>query len=330
MAAETTRRRFLGVVGLAAAGSALWGLSPVRAMQPVRWRGQALGAEAALTLYHPDPDEAAAIIAEALDEVAGLERVFSLHRPDSALSQLNREGRLTDPPAELVEVLRQAALVSHLSDGAFDVTVQPLWSLYAQHFAQADADPAGPDDAAVRATARRVGWARLQAGVHAVSLCEGMQVTLNGIAQGFITDRVTDLLRRRGVGNVLVDMGEYRGVGGHADGRPFLLGLADPADAARILAHVPLRDHALSTSSGAGTRFDKTGRFHHLFDPARGRPAGGWAGVTVAAPTATLADALSTAIAVAPMDQAGAILRAGGGTEAWLHRPGGGLAHLTV
>ena len=77
-------------------------------------------------------------------------------------------------------------------------------------------------------------------------------------------------------------------------------------------------DTAVATSGGYGTVFEPSGRFHHLFVPATGNCAHSWASVSVTAATATIADALSTAIAVAPRDHAGALLRAGGGIAALL------------
>jgi thiamine biosynthesis lipoprotein len=76
---------------------------------------------------------------------------------------------------------------------------------------------------------------------------------------------------------------------------------------------VPLVDQAIATSAGAGTPFTPDGRTHHLFDPRSGRSANTYRGVTVVAARAAVADALSSAIYVAPPDQAADILRRGGG-----------------
>ena len=92
-----------------------------------------------ILLAHPDRTAAGQAIAACREEITRLERIFSLYRADSALSQLNRHGRLDDPPLELVELLAFSARVSAATGGAFDVTVQPLWDLYASHFADPEA-----------------------------------------------------------------------------------------------------------------------------------------------------------------------------------------------
>ncbi len=155
----------------------------------------------------------------------------------------------------------------------------------------------------------------------------GMAVTLNGIAQGAITDRISDLPRNEGFESVLVDLGETRALGNGPDG-PWRIGLKDPTDTTRMGAVVPLADGALATSGGYGTRFDAGSRFHHLFDPAIGGSADGVLAATAMAKRATIADALATALAIAPVGDAPYLLRAFGGTAARLVLAGGDVAHF--
>src|SRR5690606_35645408 len=97
--------------------------------EPVTWRGWALGAEASLTIHHPDRAVAERLVRRVVAEVERLEQIFSLYRPDSTLSQLNRAGALAAPPSDLVAVLEASGRVWKASSGAFDPTVQPLWKL---------------------------------------------------------------------------------------------------------------------------------------------------------------------------------------------------------
>jgi thiamine biosynthesis lipoprotein len=97
-------------------------------------------------------------MAQATAEMARLESIMSLYRPDSALSELNRRGHLTAAPADLVQVLSRAQAIGALSGGAFDVTVQPLWQVYADHFSTPGADPKGPEAYLIRRTSERVDY----------------------------------------------------------------------------------------------------------------------------------------------------------------------------
>ncbi|HEY0838081.1 MAG TPA: FAD:protein FMN transferase, partial [Azospirillum sp.] len=234
MSTPLTRRRFLTISAAAAGVALLPGAllaSPMGAAGagPHVWRGAALGADAAIQLHHPDRAQAERLFRLCLEEVARLEKVFSLYRADSALARLNRDGELRDPPGDLVRLLEEALAWGRRSDGAFDVTVQPLWQLYAGHFARPGADPAGPPAVAVRAARRLVDYRDLRVSAERISFARrGMAVTLNGIAQGYVTDRVAERLRAEGMTRVLVDLGEIRALDGHPDGRPWTVGLEDP------------------------------------------------------------------------------------------------------
>lgn len=315
-----SRRRFLTIT---ASVAALAGRSaPVRAATLaetlVEWRGTVLGAAASLRLHHPDTAAAERLVAACVAEVERLDGVFSLYRADSALSVLNRRGVLEAPPLDLVELLGEALRFAALTSGAFDPTVQPLWVLHAAHFSREGADPHGPDAGAVAAARELVDHRRVAVGPARIALAwPGMAITLNGIAQGFITDRVADLLRQAGMRDVLIDMGEIAALGRRPDGRPWSVGLDGHGDPAPVL---PVGDRAVATSSPDGTRFSPL--CHHLFDPATGRCADRVDAVTVVAPRATTADALSTALAIVPPEHAGPLLEAAGPAWALVTRAG--------
>lgn len=319
MTGRPTRRRAITIIAVAAGATAV-PLSATGANEGRLhvWRGAALGAVATLQLYHPDDLAAARLIERVAAETRRLERIFSLYKPDSDLSRLNRIGFIEAPPPEMVDLLRQAAFYRSIADGAFDVSVQPLWTLYRDHFSQANANPEGPPDAAVREALARVDASRISVSADRISLSEGMALTLNGIAQGYITDRIVDLLRREGVAHSLVDMGETRAMDARPDGGAWRVGVADPGDPQEICAELDLLDKAIATSGGYGFAFEPSGCFNHLFDPRTGRCSHLYRSVSVVADTATAADALSTAVSFVPKDLVRAMLRSSGAHCAFL------------
>jgi thiamine biosynthesis lipoprotein len=306
-----TRRRFIAITA-AAGGLPLLPFAPARAAPLLRvWSGAALGCDATLQIHHPDPATADRLIAASLAEVERLERIMSLYRPDSALSRLNRDGVLDDPPFDLVRVLSESRRYGALTGGAFDVTVQPLWDLYARHFSRPDASPDGPAAELIAATAARVGQDALEVDAARLRLARpGMGVTLNGIGQGYITDRVVELLRAGGVEHALVDMGKTRALGGHPAGGPWSVGLEDPRAPGKIAERIPLADRAVATAGGYGTLFDPAGRFNHIFEPWSGRTSWRWLSVSVETATATESNALSNAFAVMPAEATAPLVRA--------------------
>ena len=308
---QLTRRRFIAITA-AAGGLPLLPIAPARADPLLRvWSGTALGCDATLQIHHPDPATADRLIAASLAEVERLERIMSLYRPDSALSRLNRDGVLEDPPFDLVRVLSESRRYGALSGGAFDVTVQPLWDLYAGHFSRPDASPDGPSADAIAASVARVGQDALEIDPARLRFARpGMGVTLNGVGQGYITDRVVELLRAGGVEHALVDMGKIRAIGGRPAGGPWSVGLEDPRAPGTIAERIPLMDRAVATAGGYGTLFDPAGRFNHIFEPWSGRTSWRWLSVSVETATATESNALSNAFAVMPAEATAPIVRA--------------------
>ena len=326
-----SRRRAIAIFGAAAGIAAVPGLAARRAEAAAlyEWQGVALGAPARISLAHDDKAEAERLFALCAAEIERLEQEFSLHRDESALSALNRDGALVAPSLDMVQLLSEATRYAALTDGAFDVTVQPLWQLYATHFSGNPGDLVGPSEDAVAAARGLVDYQKLEVSPEKIELTKaGMAVTLNGIAQGYVTDRIADLLRANGIESVLVDLGETRAVGGHPAGRPWAIGLADPFDPASYGEVVELVDRALATSGGYGTRFSADGRHHHLFHPATGKSANHHASVSVLAAQATAADALSTALFVAPDKVAERVVAELPGLEVYITDAAGALRHL--
>lgn len=273
------RRRFLSITAaMVAAGT---GLRAGSVSGLTVWRGVALGSGAQIALAHPEAD---AIIGRARGEIARLESIFSLYSSGSSLSKLNREGALAMPPFELLECFSIAGAVHAATKGRFDPTIQPLWAAYAQ--AAVDGrTPEGLD-------AIPIGWNQIRFDEAAITLAPGMAITLNGIAQGYIADRVAALLRAEGMENVLIDTGEINAMGDAPARKGW------PVETPN--GEVALRNRAIATSSPRGTILDAKGEVGHILDPRTRKPAAPlWSSVSISAPTAALADALSTAACLA-------------------------------
>lgn len=301
MRADLNRRRAISILAAGFALPALARAASATAVTPFRWQGIALGASADLTLYAEDRAAAADALAAALAEIARLEGIFSLHQPDSALSRLNREGRLDAAPFELRELLSQALNLAAASDGRFDPTVQPLWKLLADHFAQPDADPAGPSAAGLAGVRRAVDYRGVVFDEDAILFDRpGMQVTLNGVAQGYISDHIGALLKRHGFGHALVNLGETLAIDRRPDGGAWTIGVPAPDDHARLVTKLEVSGGAVATSAARGMLFDASGRFNHIIDPRRIACADPDRSITVLAPTAAIADGLSTLGALLP------------------------------
>ena len=277
MTLKLTRRRFL-TISAACTVVATPGLTS----EVVRWHGRALGAGTTMVLTGLSERQAQPVIRAVEQELHRLENIFSLYREGSEVARLNSNGQLVAPSADLLNVLSLSATIHEATSGAFDPTVQPVWQALAN----------GGDTAPARDA---VGWQHVRFDTRVVRLTRpGMALTLNGIAQGYITDRIAALLRRRGLNNVLIDMGEISAIGAKLDGRDWRAGIKRPDG--RLVQHVALRDRALATSAPYGTVIstaDKT--TGHIINPQAALTCPKQTLVSVSAPLAAVADGLSTA-----------------------------------
>ncbi len=278
-----SRRRFITI----AAGAALTGSAGPVAAKAVSWRGIALGAETKLIISGVPEADARHLIRLSRAEIKRLENIFSLYRRESSLGVLNLKGELEGPPAELLSLLSRVSVVHSATGGLFDPTVQPLWQVFAEH-------EGSPDQTRIGDALGKVGWRNVVYDSDRVRFTRpGMQLTLNGIAQGFITDRITALLRAEGLANAIVNIGEISAMGHKPGGEAWQVGLVANGDDA-VSDFVSVTNRCVATSAASGTTFD--GVNSHILSPLNGRPVQSqWQRVSIVHGSATLADGLSTA-----------------------------------
>lgn len=304
-----TRRRVLTILAAGTAGLAIGGADQRLPRVEHGWTGLAMGADARILFCGVDAAQArdGAVLAAA--EIERLEQALSLFRRDSEICRLNADGVLREPSADFLRALALALSTAQATGGLFDPTVQPLWEAHADWFAGlVRSEP--PPDALIAGARAAVDWRRIVITTAEVRLGPGQRVTLNGLGQGYVTDRVADLLRARGFRHVLVDLGEQRALGPQADGSPWLVA----RDGAEPVA---LFDGALATSEGAGCVFGLDGAAHHLFDPRTGRSATQWRRITVRHRSAAVADALSTALYISSADDIERLITRLGASRVW-------------
>lgn len=263
---------------------------------------------------HANVAQLDAALEAAVKALRDVETEMSLFNPDSTVSRLNATGVLHKPSAHLRSVLSLSAQVSRRSAGAFDVSMQPLWKVWAE----AQAAQQLPAKRAVMQAQKRVNWQAVEVTPDAVRLnLKGMGVSLNGIAQGYAADVVKAVLQAHGIAHAQIDAGETALLGQAPGGKPWTLAVEDVAlthktmqvqphrSASSEQLHLAKKDallnqpvvqmdgRAIATSSDAHTAFSADHRHHHILNPHTGYSPAHWASVSVLAPSCVLADALT-------------------------------------
>ena len=296
-----SRRKFLSLsLGAATVGGIASAMRFGRDMRAVTRSAWALGSEVTMTVVGLPNDQATRAIDAALAEIELVESVMSLYRADSPLCRLNRDRVLRDPHPYLLDVLAMAEQTSCRTDGAFDITVQPLWELFAASHQRGEL----PTDEQIAAARSHVAWHAVDVSSAEVRLrAPATAITLNGIAQGFAADRAVAVLREHGVEHALVNSGEVRGLGRKSSGQNWTVGVQHPRELDAFVGVAALDGRSLATSGDYETTFSADFARHHIFDPRTGQSPSEVASVSIVAPTAMQADALSTAAMVLGPDR---------------------------
>jgi thiamine biosynthesis lipoprotein len=259
-----------------------------------------------LVLCGDDPVFLRAAGEEALDEVARLEAQLSLYRPDSELSGINARAAAEAVPVEprFFALLERIAALSAATDGAFDPTVAPLmrlWGLGGGLRAE-NAARRVPEAESLEAAREQVGMRHvvLERETRTVRFARpGMCLDLGAVGKGYAVERAAAILREAGVAAALLHAGTstVAAVGAPPGEEAWSVAIRHPVEADRHLAHVRLRDRALSVSAPHGKSFTRDGfRYGHVLDPRTGCPVQGALLAAVVSDSATESDALSTAL----------------------------------
>ena len=309
------RREFLRGLTLAAAGAAVPAAVARAASGSARVRSPALlagdvfverwswamGQPVHLQLYAASESAGFDVAQAALAELRRVEGALTLFDDTSDLCELNRAaGRGPHQVGgDLAAVLEAGERVRALTRGAFDPAVEPLMRAWGFHAARAT-PPTSAELAeacqAVRAASVRVEGRRAALGSVTT------QIDLGGIGVGYGLDRMAGVLRRAGIRRAFLDVsGDCLAIGAPPGQSGWRVEIADPIVLGRVRGHTRLRDAALATSAGTVSvvRWGRAVR-GHVMNPATGYPASALVQATVTSPTGIEADALSTAMLVAP------------------------------
>lgn len=298
------RRSFLRLSGLIGLGAASAVLVPMGAeavkfnkkMHKVSATRLTMGTVVSLTLIHESRDEAQQALGEAFEEMDRLSKLFNRYDSSTAVGLLNLEGRLPDSPPEVREVLSRALHFHNITDGAFDITVKPLVDLFKDRYEKGQ--PMDIPQSVIDDKLRLVDAGAVQVTDKEVRLMRpGMGLTLDGIAKGFIVDRASEHLLKKGVRNHLVNAGgDIRTSGNRMDGNPWSVAIEDPEKRGAYPDVLHMRNGALATSGNYEVYFDREKMFHHIVDPKAGTSPQSNTSVSVRGRTTIDADALATSL----------------------------------
>lgn len=285
-------------------------------MQTLLFEFRAMGGPCSFHLRGVAPSHAEQSARKAIAEVRRIEAKFSRYLEDSVVSRINRAAgqAAVQVDEETRQLLMFADQLWHQSDGLFDITsgvLRQAWNFSGRTL---------PSPQSLADARSRIGWDRVQIDDDRVRLRDaGMEIDFGGFGKEYAADRAAFVLREAGVEHALVNLGgdlHALGEPGSASSAPWSIDIQHPRPPtenplARI-AHVALQQGGLATSGDYERFIEVDGRrYCHILNPLTGWPVGAHQSISVLAPNATAAGALTT---IAMLKEEGAI--------AWLERQG--------
>ncbi len=260
-----------------------------------------MGSRFEITVVTPDKAQADAWTDMAIGEITRIEKMISSWDPASETSEVNRQAgiRPVRVSPELFELIRRSIGLSRLTDGAFDISYASMDRVWKFDGTMTEM----PSEQEIKASIAKVGYAKIQLDQAAQTVFlteEGMKIGFGAIGKGYAADQAKALLIREGVpGGIINASGDMSVWGTNPDGQPWQVAITNPMDKTRSFGSFPIENGAVVTSGDYEKNVSFGGRrYSHIIDPRTGYPASGIISVSVFAPKAELADALSTAVFV--------------------------------
>lgn len=226
------------------------------------------------------------------------ESLFSRTIEDSDVSKINQSGgEKTEVHQVVSEIIKDSLEYSKLSDGAFDITVAPLTSLWNIN------ENTGiiPSKKEIHSALKHIDYHVISVDEEFVSLSDSdAQIDLGGIAKGYVADKLKSYMVSEGVTSAIIDLGgNILTIGGKDENTDFKIGIKKPfaEDSSTYAATINVSDKSVVTSGIYERYFKKDGKiYHHILDTKTGYPVeNNLYSVTIISNTSKDGDALSTA-----------------------------------
>jgi thiamine biosynthesis lipoprotein len=260
-----------------------------------------LGSPFEITVVAKDTVEGNFYVNVAVNEVKRIESLISDWIPTTQISQVNQNAGIVPIKVnnEVFELVERAHKISKLTDGAFDISYASMDKIWKFDGSMKEM----PSPEAIKKSVERIGYEKIILDTKNKTIFlkdAGMKLGLGGIGQGYIADKVKEILQAKGCTAGIVNVsGDINTWGSQIDGKPWTVGIVNPVNKNKVFATFPLIDSAVETSGSYEkyVTFNNI-RYSHIIDPRTGYPATGVVSVSVFAKQTEIADALATGVFV--------------------------------
>lgn len=261
-----------------------------------------------ISIYDNDKNHADKVLTESMNLCDYYDSLFSINNPDSDIYKINHsDGESVKVSVETLNLIKKSIYYSEISDGLFDITVEPLYELW--DFNGSDHNSI-PDDEMVKQALTYVDYhgIKLSDEKQTITLRKGCEITLGALAKGYIADKLKEQLVNEGITSGIINLGgNILSFGTKPDGSLYKIGIQKPfSQTGEIAKSVEITDNSVVTS-GTYQRFFKYDDkiYHHIINPDNGYPANNELdSVTIICEKSLDADAYSTICMLLGYDKA--------------------------
>ncbi|MDI6031720.1 FAD:protein FMN transferase [Flavobacterium sp. LB2P84] len=260
-----------------------------------------MGGRFDITIVAKDSLSAEQNIDAVITEITRIENLISDWKPDSQVSEVNQNAgiRPVKVDREVFELTQRAIRFSEITNGGFDISfaaMDKIWKFDGSMTAMPSAE-------AIKKSVEKVSYKNiiLDSAQSTIFLkLEGMKIGFGALGEGYATDKCRDMMLAKGIkAGIINGSGDMSTWGKQPNGKNWNIGITNPFHPEKLLAVVPLKQDAVTTS-GSYEKFVvfDSKRYSHIINPATGYPATGLCSVTVFGPNAETANGLSTSLMV--------------------------------
>ena len=265
-----------------------------------------MGSRFDITIVAKDKETAEAYIDSAVTEIARIENLISEWRPETQVSIVNKNAGIQPVKVdkELFDLTERALYFSKITDGAFDISFAAMDRIWKYDGSMTEM----PSAEAIKKSVEKVGYGNIILDKEKQTIFlkkEGMKIGFGSIGKGYAADKTRELLMEKGVtAGIINASGDMNTWGKQPDGKPWTAGITNPINKNKVFAVIPLDKESAIVTSGSYEKYVMLDgkRYMHIINPVTGYPATGLSSVTVAGPSAEMANGFSTAIMVLGKD----------------------------
>lgn len=264
-----------------------------------------MGSRFEITVVAKDSTEANSHINSAITEISRIEHLISSWDKNSQTSEINRNAgiKAVKVDKELFDLIQRSIAISNLTDGAFDISYASMDKIWKFDGSMTEM----PMEYDIKSSVAKVGFNNIELNESNTTVFlkqKGMKIGFGAIGKGYAADKAKSLLIKKGVASGIINAsGDMTTWGKQTNGEDWKVAITNPLNKNKAFALLPITNGAVVTSGNYEKYVKFNGkRYTHIIDPRTGYPSSGIISVTVFAPKAELADALSTSVFVMGKD----------------------------